>query len=262
LLDTFQFVLQTRLRTKNAPQKELPMASANSVSSVLDAERRAWSYWFVDGLSNLVTGALCLLLAGSYLLIASHPHTHSPVILGGAFIGFGIYAAIFFRLRQTLEWLKSRITYPRTGYTAAPSFTVDNSAGRPPELTLLALSPVGEHETEQRAHEDLDAKRRGWFFAAVLAAEVLSTLLIHNIWICAIAGVAIGISIWVVTRNDERMAWVVALGLPFAGIYMFILPTPHVMRAGFFLAGTGLLLAFVGAAALARYLRRNPSAGA
>jgi multisubunit Na+/H+ antiporter MnhF subunit len=236
------------------------MSSIGSMAPVLNAERRAWSYWFVDGLANLVTGALCLLLAGSYLLVAFHPHTRSPLVIGGAFTGFGIYAAVFFRLRQTLEWLKSRITYPRTGYTAAPSFTADSNAGHQPGLTMLALSPVGEQETEQRAHEDLDARRRGWFFAAVLAAEVISTLLIHETWICAIAGIAMGVGIWLVTRNDERMAWVVALGLPFAEIYMFLFPTsrPRVLRAGFFLAGTGVLLAFVGAIALARYLRRNP----
>lgn len=236
--------------------------AAGSLSPVLQAERRAWSYWFADGLSNLLTGALCLLLAGSYLLVAFHSHTRSPLVIGGAGLGLVIYATIFFRLRQTLEWLKSRITYPRTGYTAAPYFTEDTDTGRRPGLTMLALSPVGEQETVQRAHEDLDFRRRGWFFAAVIAVEIASTLLIHNVWICAIAGIALGIGIWLVTRNDERMAWVAALGLPFAGIYMFIFPTSHprVVRAGFFLAGTGLLLALLGAMALVRYLRRNPVA--
>lgn len=238
------------------------MAAASSISPVLQAERRAWSYWFVDGLSNLVTGALCLLLAGTFLLIAFHPHTRSPLVIGTAGLAFVIYFAVFFRLRQTLEWLKSRITYPRTGYTAAPSFTEDNNAGHQHGLTMLALSSVGESETVQRVNEDLDLRRRTWFFVAVLAAEIISTILIRNDWICAVAGVAMGVGIWLVTRNDERMSWVVALGLPFAGIYMFIFPTSRlrVMRAGFFLAGTGLVLGFMGAMALARYLRRNPVA--
>lgn len=240
------------------------MATASSLSPVAQAERRAWSYWFVDGLSNLVTGALCLLVAGVFLLIAFHPHTRSPLILGTAEMGIVIYTIVLFRLRQTLEWLKSRITYPRTGYTAAPSFTEDNNAGHQPGLTMLALSSVGEMETVQRANRDFDLKRRGWFFVAVLAAEIISTVLVRNNWICAVAGIAMGVGIWLVTRNDERMSWVVTLGLPFAGMYMFIFPTSRlrVMRAGFFLAGTGLVLAFMGAMALARYLRRNPVARA
>lgn len=240
------------------------MATAGSLSPILQAERRTWSYWFVDGLSNLVTGALCLLLAGTFLLAASHPHTRSPLVIGATGLGIAIYAIMFFRLRQTLEWLKSRITYPRTGYTAPPSFTVDNTAGHQPGLTMLALSSVGENETAQRLHEDLDVKRRAWFFVAVLAAEIISTVLIRNNWACAVAGIAMGVGIWLVARNDERMSWVVTLGLPFAGIYMFIFPTsrPRVMRAGFFLAGTGLALAFMGAMALMRYLRRNPVARA
>lgn len=249
----------------NTPQQtEHTMATASSLSPVLQAERRAWSYWFVDGLSNLLTGALCQLLAGAFLWIAFHPHTRSPLIIGAAGLVLVVYFAVFFRLRQTLEWLKSRITYPRTGYTAAPSFTEDTNAGRQPGLTMLALSSVGESETVQRVKEDLDVKRRTWFFVAVLAAEIISTVLIRNDWICGVAGVAMGVGIWLVTRNDERMSWVVALGLPFAGIYMFIFPTsrPRVMRAGFFLAGTGLVLLFMGAIALVRYLRSNPVARA
>ncbi len=242
------------------------MPSATSSSPVLDAERRAWSYWFVDGLPNLLTGVLCLLLAGCFVLLSYHSHARSPVVITLAALAIVIYIVVFVRLRQTLEWLKSRITYPRTGYTTPPYFTYTNDTALPPELTMLTLSNVAEKEATDLRRAYQDQHRRVWLFVAVLAAAVISTMLIQNRWFCGVAGVVVGLGIWLSTRKDERMSWVVAVGLPFAGMYMLMFPGPdagvRIERLGFFLGGIGFVLALTGAIALVRYLRGNPVARA
>ena len=60
-----------------------------SPSPVLDAERRAWNYWFVDGLPNLVSGVLCLLISGVYVLASGPPHVRSPLVITIVAVVFG-----------------------------------------------------------------------------------------------------------------------------------------------------------------------------
>jgi hypothetical protein len=134
-----------------------PMPSSNAIP---EAERRAWSYWFVDGLPNLVAGLLCLLLASiSFLLSGPHP-VRSPLVITLAAVALVIFAAVFIRFRQTLEWLKARITYPRTGYTAPPYFALTFDASPPADLTMLNLSEAANQgilpdaSEAEREHQD------------------------------------------------------------------------------------------------------------
>ncbi|MGB7024550.1 MAG: hypothetical protein WBD73_12190 [Candidatus Acidiferrales bacterium] len=69
-------------------------------------------------------------------------HTCSPLVIAIVLVAFGIYGVVFFRLRQTLEWLKARITYPRTGYAASPYFTSGQEGQPVTDLTMLNLSKV------------------------------------------------------------------------------------------------------------------------
>ena len=232
-----------------------------SPSPVMDAERRAWSYWFIDGLPNLVAGVLCLLISSVYALASAGPrHVRSPLVITLVAVAFGIYGVVFFRLRQTLEWLKSRITYPRTGYTTPPYFVNWNAA--PIELTMLNLSNVAEKEAFNMRRVREDAHRRGWFFVAIIAAAGMSSLLTGNPWICAATGIVAGLGICFAARRDQRISWVVVYGLPFAGAYMYIFPSRHIAGAASFLAGVGFLLALDGVMTLIRYLRSNPAARA
>ena len=235
-----------------------------SPSPVLDAEHRAWNYWFVDGLANLVGGLLCLLLASVSFLVPAPHHVASPLVITLAVLGYCIYALVFSRFRQTLEWLKARITYPRTGYATPPYFT--NWEVPPIELNMLNLSNVAEKEALNARRVREDVHRRGWFFVAIIAAAEISTLLIETPWICGVMGTTAGLKIWLTTRKNERMSWAVAFALPFAGLYMFAFPglnrTLRIERLGFFLAGVGLVLVLTGAISLVRYLRRNRAARA
>lgn len=240
-----------------------------SSSPVLDAERHAWNYWFVDGLPNLVAGLLCLLLASISFLIAGSHHVPSPLVITLTVIAFGIFIAVFSRFRQTLEWL-ARITYPRTGYTAPPYFTLTYDAPLPSDLTMLNLSKAVNQgilpNASEAERERQDRYRRLWLTLAVFVAAVLCAATIHERWICGVLGTVAGLGIWLTTRKNERMSWAVAFGLPFAGMYMFIFsgsnPELTIECRGFFLAGIGLVLTLTGAVGLIRYLRRNPVARA
>ena len=244
-----------------------------SSSPALDAERRAWNYWFVDGLPNLVGGLLCLLLASISFLVAGSHHVPSPLVITLTVTAFGIFIAVFSRFRQTLEWLKARITYPRTGYTAPPYFTLTYDAPLPSDLTMLNLSeavnPRLLPNASEAERERQDRYRRLWLTLAVFVAAVLCAAFIHERWICGVLGTAAGLGIWLTTRKNERMSWAVAFGLPFAGMYMLYMftfsgsnPGLRIERSGFFLAGIGLVLTLTGTVGLIRYLRRNPVARA
>ncbi|MGC1106942.1 MAG: hypothetical protein WA876_10415 [Candidatus Acidiferrales bacterium] len=236
------------------------MSSAHSSSPVLDAERRAWSYWFVDGLPNLLAGILCLLLAGTLLLLAYHPHTHSPLVLTFVALAFGIYIVLCARLRETLEWLKARITYIRTGYAAPPYFT-ENSA--PADLVMLNLSGVREKEATTPLLVAEDLRWRLWFLLSIFTAEPLAGRFIPSHLLCAVAGIVAGLLAWWATRKDPRKSWAVVFGLLLAQLYTLnFMGTPHMEGAGYFQAGVGFALALAGAIALIRYLRRNPVARA
>jgi hypothetical protein len=246
------------------------MPSAN-LSPVLDAERRSWAYWSADGLPNLTAGLSCILLSTGFLLLTWYKHAHSALLLTTGAIAVLLFIVIFFRLRQSLEWLKSKITYPRTGYASSPYFTFAQNQHPPADLTMLNLSPVERPGillgTAQSVREAEDRHWQLWVTFGIYLAALLCAALVRQEWICAALGVAAGIGIWLSTRKNERKSWTVAFGLPFAGIYLFILAGTNlhefqVQRLSFFLGGAGLVLATDGAIALAGYLRRNPLARA
>ena len=134
------------------------------------AEKRAWSYWFADGLPNILGGFGCLLLSLAYVLLIRFRHTHSPMIVALAILLVAIAWVLLFRLRQTLEWLKARITYPCTGYAASPYFTFRQTEPLPPDLTMLNLSSAdnpGILPTATEAARALDDRK--WQVGVTLA---------------------------------------------------------------------------------------------
>src|SRR6476660_1949338 len=109
--------------------------------SILEAKRRARDYWDIDGLPALLAGANTVLLG----VICLPPDSHRP--WSGAALVLWLVAWFFVaECKGTLEWLKSRITYPRTGYVAPPVASAEGRASRKalefpnfPFLLLLLL---------------------------------------------------------------------------------------------------------------------------
>ena len=93
--------------------------------------RRAASYWFIDGLPDIVLG-LTLFVFGAtgflWRIYAPHPWAYDLCLM---FTGFLLF---FWKGRGIVDFLKSRVTYPRTGYAQPPA-----ESERPDTLTILSL---------------------------------------------------------------------------------------------------------------------------
>ena len=222
-----------------------------------DAEARAWRYWFSDGLATLVAGLTCLIIA--WFLFLDHRRPLNPVSIILVVVTLLAYGGLIFRQRELVEWLKSKITYPRTGYVRPPYFTDDGS--QPLDLTVLSLGGADATRTQEWRRVRQDRNRRAVFLLVFAVPAILAMYVIHNPWICTIAGFGLSAAFWFGARNEQRLSWVVLAGLPFFGLYMTIFhigSTPGPNRAAFFLGGAGLLFLVDGALNLVRYLRKNP----
>jgi hypothetical protein len=82
--------------------------------AVVDAESGARNYWFSDGLDLLLLSVF-IALAGCFGLIRPLPLWKSLAILGLISVAGYLLAA---KRSPMLGWLKSRITYPRSGYAS------------------------------------------------------------------------------------------------------------------------------------------------
>src|SRR5712671_33106 len=84
-------------------------------SAILEAKRRARDYWDIDGLPALLAGATTVLLGIVWL------YTGNRSVWD--FLLFWAFFSPLLKSKKTIEWLKGRITYPRTGYVAPPKAT-------------------------------------------------------------------------------------------------------------------------------------------
>lgn len=128
---------------------------------------------------------------------------------------------------------------------------------------MLNLSGVREKETMTPLLVSEDLRWRLWATLPIFFAEPLAGRFIPSHILCALAGCAGGVLVWLVSRKDPRKSWAVVAGLLFAQVYTFdFFSLPRIEGAFCFLGGVGFVLALAGAIILARYLRENPMARA
>ena len=215
------------------------------------AQHRAWNYWFEDGLPTLVGGFGCFLFGLS--IIFDH------YLFGLA--PFALFICILFRNRPIIEWLKIRLTYPRTGYVTPPYSPQDEL---PPAPDLAALSLRADpSQTAKTARDRNDRKKRMIVVLALLLPPNLGTELIDRPWSYAAAGMALALALWIMNGKEFQLSWIAIGGIAVIGLYMAISPPEGLTpahRIGYFSAACGLLLVANGAVALAHYVWRNPVA--
>ena len=106
-INAYKFVSQTSL------YKEDKMKD-NDLSQVT---KRTAGYWYVDGLAEIGTGIVFLVLGVFYLVLAGfEPGGVSSLIVAigqPAIILLGVYG-----LSRVVRYFKERITFPRTGYVS------------------------------------------------------------------------------------------------------------------------------------------------
>ena len=97
--------------------------------------RRAASYWFADGLPEMLFGlALVIMAALMFLWRLYVPKRWIRLDLLIVVAGFTFY---YLMERKILDFLKSQVTYPRTGYAQPP----EEVPRRVQTLTTLSLQP-------------------------------------------------------------------------------------------------------------------------
>lgn len=222
-----------------------------SPSPVLDAEHRAWNYWFVDGLFNILSGMGCLLVAASFE-IDKRRSTLNFVIAACCYF---LFLAIMLRREQILDWLKSRLTYPRTGYVPYP---YKPSTG----LTELRIDdPELETPLDVRRARRNRAVRS---LPGIIALGVALTLLVvvNTPWVCLVAAALYGLAFGSMTDRGIKHSLTIMLGMSFVGFVMSLLRVGGFQRFDLLTAGAGLVLMTDGMVTLIRYLHRNPVARA
>lgn len=227
---------------------------------ILDAKERAWQYWFLDGFTHLLLG-LALLSMSMCILFPPRPRAFGQFALWAALLG--LYIALMLCQRPILEWLKLKITYPRTGYVQPPDGAMSRATG----MVELGLEGADERRAEAERLA-VDQRKRLLLAGSLAAAGSLAMILIENRWVPAVISVLLASAMWVL-RKRERISWIVIAGLPVLGVFLSIsiAPSdwhgagaahpPH--RLAWLIAGWGALFMLEGAIALAQYLLQNPS---
>jgi hypothetical protein len=107
------------------------------------AVKRGRGYWFVDGFTEMIAGALLIVLGGVLVLGGLAPRASFLDQLASiagevSIVKFvGLIAAIL-----VLVWLKNRFTYPRTGFVREKRVTVAQVSSFLGQAILFVLLPV------------------------------------------------------------------------------------------------------------------------
>jgi uncharacterized membrane protein HdeD (DUF308 family) len=220
-------------------------------SPIVDAQRRSWNYWFIDGLPTLIAGIPCVLM-GVVLLADNAPVNH-PVRLALVVVGLVLYCVMTVRMRRVLEWLKARITYPRTGYATPPE-----EGPEPPDVTVLTFRPAETLRFFDFPRLIEERKRRTGLMVGSAVTGVLFGLARTGPWACLVAGVMLGLGVLVGTRKSEHTSWLEVAAFPFAGLYTYIFHVAGPDRPACLLLIAGGVFVLSGAFRLVRYVRHNP----
>lgn len=200
---------------------------------IQNLEQRVRAYWYEDGIAELATGGVFVLL-GLYFGLQGYLGEGSTLggILQMSLILLFIAGAYI--TRRVIQSLKARLTYPRTGYV---EYHVDTRGKRLRAIAALVIGMViaamliGLY----RAVHSLDA--------VVLATGVLVAL----IWsiLCARAA------------RVNRFYVLAALSLVL-GVLLSLSGWPQGYALGCFYGSLGVATMISGALALRHYLSRNP----
>jgi hypothetical protein len=210
--------------------------------------RRAASYWFADGLPEILFGTALVIMAALVFLwriCAPKPWLRFDWVILAA--GFILY---FLMERRGLDFLKSRVTYPRTGYVQPP----EEGQWRVQTLTTLSLRP------DPPARENVTFFQ--WRTVGLIFWAVYPFMLDGNPlgrWVVPVVVPALAVTLYAVNRRSEHpYRWWSALILALAGLVFVWVDAPASLQRPLPLLLAGAWLLAQGAFTLGHYLRANP----
>lgn len=231
----------------------------NTVSQIESPGRRAAAYWFEDGLAEIYFGLLlfvpsALVLAAGRSLAIQNGMIRVAVVLIALVAG----GLLLFKDRPILDFIKSRLTYSRTGYVRPPEnpapyqdvlvdfLTPDQRSAE--LITLHTARANSENVTSFKARTLMP------LFGAFMIAQAL-----HERWSVAILMVAVAALVFALNRKEAHAcsAWS-ALPIALAGLLSAAVEIPSGGRIFIPLVIGGGWLLTRGAWALMRYLHAHP----
>jgi hypothetical protein len=247
--------------------------------AIEQADHRAKEYWSSDGIPALVFGVAYIVLflevSAIFALLYLLPHVGSNWLwfFNSAFVaspvaGFLSFAWFGLWHEDIIEFIKARITYPRTGYVAPPSYWKDENEEEEEANTLLGAVllwiyrlPIFESSPGRMARACL----RILFWVWVLGIYKPSWLPPNLRWIFIALLALPSPSRFRKFRRKlahNKRQWIKVLGFPLyvlAVLVVLLLWKQHpTVGMILFWLSPGLLLMLGGAIDLTRYLRRNP----
>lgn len=203
-------------------------------SDLSEVEQRVKRYWYTDGIGELIGGVMFILL-GCYFAVQQYAGENSMVsgllqaslmilLIGGMALG-----------RWLIKLLKSRVTYPRTGYVEYHT-NPQGSNRRRIIITLVAGMVTA--------------------FSLVFVKQLTSFL---NLTL-ALTGILVGaILIFLQGRGAGLERFYVLGGISIAlGIALSLSSLPEGYSLGLFYGLMGLACLISGGMVLRQYLRENP----
>jgi hypothetical protein len=198
-----------------------------------DVEQRVKRYWYTDGIGELIGGGMFVLL-GLYFALQEFLGQESMVggILQGSFILLMIGGA--FISRRMVNALKTRLTYPRTGYVEY-QVNEHNMRSRRIGVVILAFTISALTMVFVRLFQSFDS-------------------------IVAVTGLAVGLILVVLRAKASGLARFYVLGAVslVLGFALSISRLPNGYSLGLFYGLMGVCFIISGVLTLQRYLRENP----
>jgi hypothetical protein len=206
--------------------------------SVLQAERRARSYWEIDGLAVIIQ-AVAALVAGLWFWSMNASGAWGRDLTKVAAM-VCLVAVLLDTIRKPsiILWLKAKITYPRTGYVAPPA-------------------------------QQISMRERGFRFSdlgliCLFMALWMVALWLEAPWLCVVAGVLTGVSLWW-NPAREKSPYLDLFSICLAGMLAAFLLSAmhravHLQRFAYTLVALGALGLVKGTITLLRYVRQHPVA--
>jgi hypothetical protein len=212
--------------------------------------RRAAAYWFADGLPEMVAG-FGFLAFGACAIWFDHLQQHSwPERAAFLAIELVSIAVIFVCGRSISVYLKSRVTFPRTGYVRPP-LDWDRVSQRE---TVVGLGLAGE---QARPDQNVTSFRSSTISVVVLGNVVAGV--IGNPVGLPLAMSTVAVLLYVLNRDSERpYSWMSVLPLPAAGLLAMRMDMGRDANAWTAVVIGGAWLAAQGCWRLVGYLRRHP----
>lgn len=216
--------------------------------------RRAAAYWFIDGLPEVVAGAGLVALGGGAVWFHQIKPYSWPVRVTFLVLGLVSLMVVFGLNRSISLWLKSHVTFPRTGYVRPPCeweevaeketvLTLGLEGGAPPpdrNVTRFRISTIG----------------------VIICAQFLAGV-VPNPFGLPIAMSGAAMLLYLLHRNSERpYHWAAVLLLAAAGFGAMLLRMSQDENSWAAILIGGVWLAAQGAWRLLGYVRRNPRSGA